>query len=220
MLKLILAIVRARDTWLDVWRLFLFASAWMPQVITLRTIYKSLKVPYDSGHRAEWPHGARSSFHGGKMNFNILQGSTLGILAGMIAEDGPFDPAQCFMGLYTEGPSVEPPVQDTAFTFPLVAAFARIAVDEWSSNDFQPDGSVQVTSPVLDFTFTTFTEPVNFIGAYIALEATSGTSLKAWVAFEDFVQFLEANAHAKFVLRLTVFLDSTFALDAIRVDGE
>jgi len=220
MLKIILAIVRARDTWLDVWRLFLFASAWFPQVITLRMIYKSLKVPYDSGHRAEWPHGARSSFLGGKMEFTMTLPTITGLLDAMTADGMPFDPTTMFMGLFTAGPEAMPPYTDVAFEFPALADFPRKSVTTWTVVDVQPDGSVQMTSPVLDFVFATWTDPTNFMGAYVAYAATAGADVIAFQVFDEMIQFLLSNSHAKFVMRLTTKPDSSYSLDIVRVDGE
>lgn len=153
------------------------------------------------------------------MIFTLTQYSVETMLSSLIAADAPFDPAGLFIGLYETGPDPTPPFDLTAFTFPSLAAFAQKTFTAWSAPDYQPDGSIQVTSSVLDFSFTTFTAATNFQGIYIAKEAGADTQVRAWGVFDELVQFLVSGAHAKFVLRLTMFLDSTYRLDVIRVDG-
>lgn len=152
------------------------------------------------------------------MIFAMTSGLLEDLITALFQENAVFDPANLFVGLYTDGPSTTPPTLLSDFTFPAVAAFGRRGIATWTDIDLQPDGSYQIVGEtVLDFHFTTFTEATNFIGAYIATSATVG-DLVAWGEFDNFIQFLTSTAHARFVPRLTITADMQLRLDMLRVD--
>lgn len=152
------------------------------------------------------------------MDFTITGFTASGIMDALTAADAPLDAAKLWAGFFTDGPSVDPPVNWDDFTAPPVTDFNKVSLTPWSAKDLQDDGSYQRTSPVLDFFFDLFTAPTNFIGMFLANSATVGTVI-GWMQFNDFIQFLNGDMHAKFVIRITVFLDGTYRLDALRIDG-
>lgn len=149
--------------------------------------------------------------------FNLTQLTTQGVIDAITLSDTPFDGEAMFFGLYTDGPSVNPPVLSSAFTAPALTVIARVELTAWTEDDLQGDGSIQKTSPVIDFTYLAFTEPITFKGMHVSNSATVGNVI-AWQDFDTPIPLLTSMSHARFVIRLTIGIDGKLTMDFVRVD--
>jgi hypothetical protein len=140
------------------------------------------------------------------------------ILAALTAEDGPWDPAAVFVGVFSD---ITPHGLNTVradLTVPAGAGFAADAVTTWSSPHVKTDGRAMVDSPVQEFRPANAGEGTTLRGWFVADAAVAG-NLLFWGTFRDLIPLSDETRALRLVLRLAVDPEGGQWADVVVMNG-
>jgi hypothetical protein len=140
-----------------------------------------------------------------------------GLIADAIAVGKTLDPLAVFVGLYTAGPAVTPPVTAADFTLPNAVAAPAVAVASWGAPHLLADGRVCIDSAAKTFRLPNAVNAFTAVGWYLADAAVGGTILE-WSPIAPGVALPDETKLLTIVVRLT--LDPNGRWDAsVLIDG-
>lgn len=140
-----------------------------------------------------------------------------GILADAVAVGKTLDPLGLFVGLYSAGPAVTPPVTAADFTLPDAVDFPAVALTSWGVPHILGDGRVCIDSAAKTFRPPDDTNGFTAVGWYLADAAVGGAVLK-WEPIAPGVGLADETKLLTIVVRFT--LDPAGRWDAsVLIDG-